>query len=108
MASSNTALYQGAQSAGTEFCTFMHCSVFLPSGQLQGMAAGEGMTDLYEVLQPVLDDLEESDVEEEPVGEERQRAVQLAIMGLPNVVSSCPLYSQRLIRMADIVQEDCM
>ena len=72
------------------------------------MAAGEGMTDLYEALQPVLDDLEESDAEEEPVGEERQRAVQLAIMGLPNVVSSCPLYSQRLTCMADIVQEDCM
>ena len=52
------------------------------------------MTDLYEALQPVLDDLEESDAEEEPVGEERQRAVQLAIMGLPNVVSSCAAAGQ--------------
>ena len=50
--------------------------------------SGEGMTDLYEALQPVLDEQVEPGNEAEDVGDEKQRPVQLAIMGLPNVVRS--------------------
>lgn len=44
------------------------------------------MTDLYAALQPVLDEQQAPDQQPEVNAEEKQRAVQLAIMGLPNVV----------------------
>lgn len=44
------------------------------------------MTDLYEALQPVLDEQVKPGNEAEDGGDEKQRPVQLAIMGLPNVV----------------------
>lgn len=52
--------------------------------------AGEGMTELYAALQPVLDGhssyhQQQVEAEEEDAGSERP--VQLAIMGLPNVAS---------------------
>ena len=53
------------------------------------MRTGEGMTDLYAAMQPVLDEHDgfhqQQGEEEEGAGTERP--VQLAIMGLPNVVS---------------------
>ena len=52
------------------------------------------MSDLYEALHPLLDDGQvPGQDQEQGLQEEKERAVQLAIMGLPNVVRP-PLLSR--------------
>ena len=54
------------------------------------------MSDLYEALQPLLDDQKVPGQDQEgALQEEKERAVQLAIMGLPNVV--CPPLARVLL-----------
>ena len=64
--------------------------VFVVRNMFGTLHAGEGMTELYAALQPVLDEHDshhgqQVEAQEEEAGAERP--VQLAIMGLPNVAS---------------------
>lgn len=68
------------------------------------------MTELYAALQPILDAHQSSLTQGQEEAEEgRERAVQLAIMGLPNVVSQskAPVRKQavqesRMLRLATL------